>query len=253
MGFFEPSPPPFDLEEWKAKPHLTRLKPLVQDWGAERVRLADLRLLHLRHQAGRLQRRGAVRDLADAGARLGSATSATGGRSRSSSRSWLSGCCSGRSWGSEPGRCRSASGSYRRSAACSTGCGPGRCGCHPGRIGCRSRKGRPALARRRAIRGGARAGVFLLAASGVDSVAGFRGQAASGGNRGAARAARAARPPRQGVLPRRPARDLRDGPGRRALPGPALDRGLAVRLPVHLVGSCVLEAQPATSRSSSRR
>src|SRR5581483_8449109 len=33
MGFFEPSPPPFDLEEWKAKPHLSRLKPLVQDWG----------------------------------------------------------------------------------------------------------------------------------------------------------------------------------------------------------------------------
>ena len=34
MGFLEPSPPPFDLEEWKAKPHLARLKPLVQDWGA---------------------------------------------------------------------------------------------------------------------------------------------------------------------------------------------------------------------------
>jgi hypothetical protein len=33
MGFFEPSPPPFDLEEWRAKPHLSRLKPLVQDWG----------------------------------------------------------------------------------------------------------------------------------------------------------------------------------------------------------------------------
>jgi hypothetical protein len=33
MGFLEPSPPPFDLEEWKDKPHLTRLKPLVQDWG----------------------------------------------------------------------------------------------------------------------------------------------------------------------------------------------------------------------------
>src|SRR6476660_8606041 len=33
MGFFEPAPPPFDLEEWKAKPHLERLKPLVQDWG----------------------------------------------------------------------------------------------------------------------------------------------------------------------------------------------------------------------------
>jgi len=33
MGFLEPSPPPFDLEEWQGKPHLSRLKPLVQDWG----------------------------------------------------------------------------------------------------------------------------------------------------------------------------------------------------------------------------
>jgi hypothetical protein len=33
MGFLTPSPPPFELEEWKAKSHLTRLKPLVQDWG----------------------------------------------------------------------------------------------------------------------------------------------------------------------------------------------------------------------------
>jgi Transmembrane protein of unknown function (DUF3556) len=33
MGFLEPAPPPFDLEDWKRKPHLSRLKPLVQDWG----------------------------------------------------------------------------------------------------------------------------------------------------------------------------------------------------------------------------
>ena len=33
MGFFSPAPPPFELEEWKRQPHLTRLKPLVQDWG----------------------------------------------------------------------------------------------------------------------------------------------------------------------------------------------------------------------------
>jgi hypothetical protein len=33
MSFFSPTPPPFDLEEWKRQPHLTRLKPLVQDWG----------------------------------------------------------------------------------------------------------------------------------------------------------------------------------------------------------------------------
>src|SRR5262245_10593533 len=33
MGFIRPSPPPFELDDWKAKPHLERLKPLVQDWG----------------------------------------------------------------------------------------------------------------------------------------------------------------------------------------------------------------------------
>ena len=33
MGFLSPSPPPFELDEWSAQPHLTRLKPLVQDWG----------------------------------------------------------------------------------------------------------------------------------------------------------------------------------------------------------------------------
>jgi hypothetical protein len=33
MGFLTPAPPPFDLEEWKAQPHLARLRPLVQDWG----------------------------------------------------------------------------------------------------------------------------------------------------------------------------------------------------------------------------
>jgi hypothetical protein len=34
MGFLSPAPPPFELERWRAQPHLTRLKPLVQDWGA---------------------------------------------------------------------------------------------------------------------------------------------------------------------------------------------------------------------------
>jgi hypothetical protein len=33
MSFFSPAPPPFDLDEWKRQPHLTRIKPLVQDWG----------------------------------------------------------------------------------------------------------------------------------------------------------------------------------------------------------------------------
>ncbi|MEA2494149.1 MAG: hypothetical protein QOJ29_2060 [Thermoleophilaceae bacterium] len=33
MGFLQPSPPPFDLEEWGAKPYLTRLKLNCQDWA----------------------------------------------------------------------------------------------------------------------------------------------------------------------------------------------------------------------------
>src|ERR1700737_4215601 len=33
MPFFSPAPAPFDIEEGKPKPHLARLKPLVQDWG----------------------------------------------------------------------------------------------------------------------------------------------------------------------------------------------------------------------------
>jgi hypothetical protein len=32
MGFVQPAPPPFDLDEWKRKPFLARLKPVVQDW-----------------------------------------------------------------------------------------------------------------------------------------------------------------------------------------------------------------------------
>ena len=32
MSFLQPNPPPFDLDEWNAKPFLSRLKPVVQDW-----------------------------------------------------------------------------------------------------------------------------------------------------------------------------------------------------------------------------
>src|SRR6478735_10779433 len=33
MGFLQPTPPPFDLEEWKAQPYLARLKANCQDWA----------------------------------------------------------------------------------------------------------------------------------------------------------------------------------------------------------------------------
>src|SRR5438270_9738787 len=33
MGFLQPAPPPFDLEEWRAKPYLKRLELNCQDWA----------------------------------------------------------------------------------------------------------------------------------------------------------------------------------------------------------------------------
>src|SRR5919201_3642896 len=33
MSFLEPAPPPFDLDEWRAKPYLARLKANCQDWA----------------------------------------------------------------------------------------------------------------------------------------------------------------------------------------------------------------------------
>lgn len=33
MGFIAPAPPPVDLDEWKRQPHLSRIKPLAQDWA----------------------------------------------------------------------------------------------------------------------------------------------------------------------------------------------------------------------------
>lgn len=33
MGFLQPSPPPFDLQEWRQRPYLARLKANAQDWA----------------------------------------------------------------------------------------------------------------------------------------------------------------------------------------------------------------------------
>jgi hypothetical protein len=35
VGFLQPEPAPFDLEEWRRKPFLSRLKPVAQDWGVQ--------------------------------------------------------------------------------------------------------------------------------------------------------------------------------------------------------------------------
>jgi len=33
MGFLSPTPPPFEVEDWKRLPHLERIRPLAQDWA----------------------------------------------------------------------------------------------------------------------------------------------------------------------------------------------------------------------------
>ncbi len=33
MGLLDPAPPPFEVEEWRTRPHLERIKPLAQDWA----------------------------------------------------------------------------------------------------------------------------------------------------------------------------------------------------------------------------
>lgn len=33
MGFISPAPPPFDIDEWRGRPHLERIKWLAQDWA----------------------------------------------------------------------------------------------------------------------------------------------------------------------------------------------------------------------------
>ena len=33
MGFFKPADPPFEIEEWRRRPYLERIRPLVQDWA----------------------------------------------------------------------------------------------------------------------------------------------------------------------------------------------------------------------------
>ncbi len=65
MGFINPTPPPFEYEEWKQRPHLERIKVLAQDWALNGFGTPDLRLPALHRQARRLRRRRAAADLGD--------------------------------------------------------------------------------------------------------------------------------------------------------------------------------------------
>ena len=49
MGFIEPAPPPFDVDEWKRKSHLERIEPLAQDWALNGFGLNDAILKNVYH------------------------------------------------------------------------------------------------------------------------------------------------------------------------------------------------------------
>ena len=107
MGLLDPAPPPFEVEEWRARPHLERIKPLAQDWAlngfgtppvvyllyiVKLVVYAGGGLLLIAATSDTLGGLGSIGELVDATDRLPEG----GGRGR---------CC-GRCSGSAPARCR---------------------------------------------------------------------------------------------------------------------------------------------------
>ena len=105
MGFLTPSPPPFDLEEWKTQPFLTRLKANAQDWAVNGFGTPGVvYLLYIVKLAIYLVG-GFLRDRRDdARARRARRLHRLVDASRSSSRSSRSGRSSGRSSGSARAR-----------------------------------------------------------------------------------------------------------------------------------------------------
>ena len=244
MGFLEPSPPPFDLEEWKAKPHLTRLKPLVQDWGVNGF--GSPTFVYLVYVVKLIIFSVAALFVISLTPGLGSLGNLG-------------------DWWTEPIVFEKlavwmllweilglGAGSMPLSFRFVPPIGGALYWLRPGTVRLPPwpevvpfTKGTTRTAVDVLLYAGVVAtGIFLLAASGVDAGAGSAREAAARGDRGAARSARSARSARQGLVPRCAARDLRHGPDRRAVPGPALDRGLAVRPLLHLVGGGVVQAQP---------
>ena len=106
MGFIQPAPPPVDMEEWRKLPHLARLRPLVQDWGINGFGTPEAVYLLYIFKLVVFSFGAALVISAPHPASAASATSTTGGPSRSSGRSWRCGRSSGRGSDSAPARCR---------------------------------------------------------------------------------------------------------------------------------------------------
>ena len=138
MGFLQPPPPPFDLEEWREQPFLDPAQGARQDWAVNGFGAPDgVYLLYVVKL---------VIYVVGGFLLISATTPGLGGlgdfgdwwRSRSSSRSSPSGRCSGRSWGSARAPCRSTRAlraRHRRRALLAAGRGP--FACHRGRTRCR--------------------------------------------------------------------------------------------------------------------
>ncbi len=106
MGLISPRLPPLDYDEWRAKPRIERIKPMAQDWAEGGFGTPDA-VLVLYVVKIAFTPFGAAAVTADhVGHRHRSATSATGGPSRSSSRRSSSSPCSSRcsGWAAASGR-----------------------------------------------------------------------------------------------------------------------------------------------------
>ena len=241
MPFLTPSPPPFDLEEWKRQPFLTRLKANAQDWAVNGFGTPGVvYVLYIVKLAIYLVGGFVV---------IGATTPGLGGLGDFGD------------WWSQPIVFQKfavwtlvwemlglGSGSMMLALRFSPPIGGVLYWLRPGTVRLApwpdkvpmTRGFRRTALRRRAVR--RRAGGRRLPDRLRRRPGGL--QARHGLDRRAARPARGARAARQGPLPRGAPRDLRLRAARLAVPGGEPDPGLAVRLLLHLVGRRRLEAQP---------
>ena len=245
MSFMEPTPPPFEYEEWRRLPHLERIKVCAQDWALNGFGTPYfVYLLYI------------VKLVLYAGGGLLLISATTPG---------LGGLGDLSSWWTEPIVFQKAviwtllwevlglgAGSLPLTLRFSPMIGGVLYWLRPGTTRL------PPWPERVPLTRGTRRTLFDVALyAGADrrraQPAALRRDRRDGGERRPARPARGrrharparrARPARQGPLPRRPRRDLRHALADLPLPADQHGRRRAARLRLHLVGGGVFEAQP---------
>ena len=230
----------------EAKPHLARIKPLVQDWGVNGFGTPTLRLPALRRQAGRLRRsaallvistdaraRGArrLRRLVDRADRLPEVRGLDAALGDPRARRRLDAA-------------QLPLHAADRRAALLAAARDGAAAAVAGQ-GAADRAAPTARSLDVVLYAGVLAsGLYLLLAGGTDAAGTDAGRLDPAAIAVLLGFLGAARPARQGLRSSAPARRSTARPGRLPLPARPVDRRLAVRLPLHLVGRRLLEAQP---------